>query len=216
MPELYAAFTMPAPPVATIRSAWRISSCVVASDGAGSDCTRSAGAPTCSHAARMYPTTASVAPWVRGCGAQMIALRPLTANSALTGGVASGPVVGISAATTPTGLAIFTRPARRVLLDHADRAHPGHVGQHAGHPLVDLGDLVRVVAEPALVHRELGQRLGVVLAHHGPGHGGDQLVHLLLGVVLDRAGGRPGPPHDVGHLVMYGTGRLLTALAHAR
>ena len=41
----------------------------------------------------------------------MIAFRPLTANSALTGGVASGPVTGISAATTPTGLAIFTSPA---------------------------------------------------------------------------------------------------------
>jgi len=40
-------------------------------------------------------------------------LRPLTANNALTGGVASGPVAGISAATTPTGLAIFTSPASR-------------------------------------------------------------------------------------------------------
>ena len=111
MPELYAARTMPAPPVATTRSAWRISSCVFGSDGAGSDCTRSAGAPTCSQAARMNPTTASVACWVRGCGAQMMALRPFSANRVLTGGVASGPVVGISAATTPTGLAIFTSPA---------------------------------------------------------------------------------------------------------
>ena len=111
MPELYAARTMPAPPVATTRSAWRISSWVFGRDGAGSDCTRSAGAPTCSQAARMKPTTASVAPWVRGCGAQMMALRPFSANRVLTGGVASGPVVGISAATTPTGLAIFTSPA---------------------------------------------------------------------------------------------------------
>ena len=59
----------------------------------------------------MNPTTASVACRVRGCGAQMIALRPFSANRVLTGGVASGPVVGISAATTPTGLAIFTSPA---------------------------------------------------------------------------------------------------------
>ena len=102
---------MPAPPVATIRSACRISSCVLGSDGEPSDCTRSAGAPTCSQAARMKPTTVSVVRRVRGCGAQMIALRPFSANSVLTGGVASGPVVGISAATTPTGLAIFTRPA---------------------------------------------------------------------------------------------------------
>ena len=102
---------MPAPPVATTTSACRISSWDLASDGSGMDCARSAGAPTCWHASRMYATTASVVRAVRGCGAQMIAFRPLTANSALTGGVASGPVTGISAATTPTGLAIFTSPA---------------------------------------------------------------------------------------------------------
>src|SRR3984957_16514222 len=156
---------MPAPPVATIRSAWRISSWVFGSDGAGSDWTRSGGAPTCSHAARMNPTTASVAPVVRGCGAQMIALRPLTANSALTGGVASGPVAGISAATTPTGFARLTRPAAgRSSPAPPDGTQASHVGQHAGHPLADLGDLVRIVAEPALVHREPGQHLRVVLA----------------------------------------------------
>ncbi len=47
---------------------------------------------------------------LRGCAAKTTALRPASAHSALTGGVASGPVVGISAATTPTGLAILTRP----------------------------------------------------------------------------------------------------------
>jgi hypothetical protein len=41
----------------------------------------------------------------------MMALRPFSAKSVVTGGVASGPVVGISAATTPTGLATFTSPA---------------------------------------------------------------------------------------------------------
>ena len=47
---------------------------------------------------------------MRGCGEMMIALRAFSAASALTGGVASGPVVGISAAITPTGLAILTMP----------------------------------------------------------------------------------------------------------
>jgi hypothetical protein len=124
----------------------------------------------------MKPTTASVAPWVRGCGAQMMALRPLSANRVLTGGVgvrAGGrdqrgdhadrlgdlhQPGGGSSSTTPTG------------------AQAGHVGQHTDDPLVDLGDLVRVVPEPAFVHRLPGQRLGVVLAHHRPGHRGDQLV----------------------------------------
>ena len=45
---------------------------------------------------------------VRGCGEIMIALRAFSAPSAFTGGVASGPVVGMSAAMTPTGLAILT------------------------------------------------------------------------------------------------------------
>ncbi len=101
---------MPAPPVATTRSDWRMSSWVAAMDGSAIVCTRSAGAPTCSQAPRMYSTTAAVDRLVRGWGAITMALRPFRANSALTGGVASGPVVGINAATTPTGLAIFVRP----------------------------------------------------------------------------------------------------------
>jgi hypothetical protein len=58
----------------------------------------------------MKPTTASVVRLLRGWAANTIALRPASAHSALTGGVASGPVVGTRPATTPTGLAILTRP----------------------------------------------------------------------------------------------------------
>jgi hypothetical protein len=86
-------------------SAW-----VVEIDGFEITCTRSAGEPTWTHASRMRLTTAAVVRWVRGCPAITIALRPLSANRALTGGVASGPVAGIRPATTPTGLAILTSP----------------------------------------------------------------------------------------------------------
>jgi len=55
-----------------------------------------------------------------------------------------------------------------LLLNDTDRAQAGHVGKHTGHPLVDLGHLIGVVAKPAFVHREPGQRLGVVLAHQPP------------------------------------------------
>ena len=54
----------------------------------------------------------------------MIALRPLSANSVLTGGVASGPVVGISAATTPDRFGNLHQAAFGILGDDSDRAHP--------------------------------------------------------------------------------------------
>ena len=73
-------------------------------------CIRSCGAPTCAQPLRINSTAKAVVLAVRGCGATMMALRPFSAASAFTGGVASGPVVGISAAITPTGLAILTMP----------------------------------------------------------------------------------------------------------
>ena len=101
---------MPAPPVATIKSLMRISSSVFAIDGRSMTWMRSAGAPTCRHPLRMTSTTAADVFLVLGWGAMMIALRAFSAPSALTGGVASGPVVGMRAAMTPTGLAILTKP----------------------------------------------------------------------------------------------------------
>ena len=116
-----------------------------------------------------------------------MALRPLSANSAFTGGVASGPVVGISAATTPTGLAIFTEPALGRLLDDPDRAHAAHVGQHAGDPFADLDDLVRVVAEAALVDGRAWPAPRRARCGTPPRRPPCTSVDLLLGVVLDRA-----------------------------
>lgn len=87
-----------------------MSSWVRAMDGVSTTCTRSAGAPTCEQAPRISCTTASVVFCARGWPEITMALRHFSANSAFTGGVASGPVAGISAATTPTGLAILTNP----------------------------------------------------------------------------------------------------------
>ena len=59
---------------------------------------------------RIYCTASTVVFCVRGCAAMMMALRPFKVNKVLSGGVASGPVVGMRAATTPTGFAILINP----------------------------------------------------------------------------------------------------------
>ena len=83
-----------------------------------------------------------------------------------------------------------------IFLYDPHRAHRAHVGEYAQDPLVDLGDLVVVVAEAALVHRQLGQGLGTLRTGNGPGHCGAQLVDLLLRVVRDRCLSRPRSGHD--------------------
>src|SRR6056297_241352 len=58
----------------------------------------------------MKSTAAEVAPHPEGEGAMMTAFRLLRANMALLTGVAVGLVEGVTAATTPTGLAYLTMP----------------------------------------------------------------------------------------------------------
>ena len=98
-------------PVTTTRSTSCISR-VVASrvTGLGSSCTRSAGRPIFSSSRRMPSTAGCVAAQAEGGGAMMTALPPLSAIIALLTGVADGLVEGVSAPTTPTGLAYLTIP----------------------------------------------------------------------------------------------------------
>ena len=78
--------------------------------GAGRICTRSSGAPILASSRRISATVAKVASNAAGEGAMTMALPPFTAIMALFTGVADGLVAGVMAATTPTGLAYFTRP----------------------------------------------------------------------------------------------------------
>ena len=112
VPELYAAFTMPAPPVATIRSTWCISSWVSAIFASGSTCTRSAGAPTCSHASRMSPTTASVVPLAARVRGEDDRVAAGERAQRLDRRRRVGPGGGDQAATTPDRLGDLHQPAR--------------------------------------------------------------------------------------------------------
>ena len=78
--------------------------------GLGRICTRSSGAPTRTNSARISSTVAFVVFQPDGDGAMITALPPLTAIIALLTGVAAGLVDGVTAPTTPTGLAYFTSP----------------------------------------------------------------------------------------------------------
>ena len=78
--------------------------------GLGSICTRSAGSPIFVSSARMASTTGLVAAHAGGGGAMTMALPPLSAIMALLTGVAEGLVEGVTAPTTPTGLAYLTMP----------------------------------------------------------------------------------------------------------
>src|SRR5262249_56713051 len=101
---------MLAPPVATTKSLMRMSKSVFAIEGRSIDWTRSSGEPTCTQPFRITSTTAADVFRVRGWGEIMMALRALRAANAFTGGVASGPLVGIKAANTTTGLAVLLKP----------------------------------------------------------------------------------------------------------
>ena len=99
-------------PVTTTRSHAAISAWVIAlSTGAGSTCTRSAGAPIFWSSVRISATAWVVVARPPGDGAMTIALRPLSAIIVLFTGVAAGLVDGVTAQTTPTGFAYFTRPS---------------------------------------------------------------------------------------------------------
>ena len=112
VPDEYAARTFACEPVATTRSAERISSCVASLvTGAGSICTRSAGAPTFASSEWMNSSSSAQVDQPLGEGATITALRPFRALRILLAGVAPGFVEGVSAATTPAARAISTMPS---------------------------------------------------------------------------------------------------------
>ena len=93
-----------------------MSASVDSSVGLDSDWTRSAGPPARSIARRRTSTDSPMQRTARGCGLTTIALRPLTAISALPSAVEVGFVVGTMPATTPTGVAISTSSGVRVMI----------------------------------------------------------------------------------------------------
>ena len=98
------------PPVARIRSTCLISSLDLSRVMPSMPITRSSGQPCFFSTPRIWAMALSLVFWALGCGAMMMALRVLMANSAFTKGVASPLVTGRRAPTTPTGLAIFMIP----------------------------------------------------------------------------------------------------------
>ncbi len=74
--------------------------------------TRSAGPPALWIARRMTSTVSQMQRAARGWGLKTTALRPLTEIMALNMTVEVGLVVGITPATTPTGVATSHRPVR--------------------------------------------------------------------------------------------------------
>ena len=103
---------MALPPVArtTETSGWRISSFVAATDGSSIHWMQCSGAPAATAASR----TVRAASWLHRCAAgwkaKMTGLRVLRASSALKMVVEVGFVTGVTAATTPTGSAIWVMP----------------------------------------------------------------------------------------------------------
>src|SRR5213078_949787 len=108
LPEEYADFTMAAPPVATTTSTTFINSWVVWMVPFWIVWIKSSGPPLAfttfmnSRVMRAFNFSAL------GCGAKMTALPVFTANMTLHIGVTTGFVTGVTAATTPMGLATNT------------------------------------------------------------------------------------------------------------
>ena len=109
-PLEYAAFTMPGPPVASIRSAPRMTAFVSSSDGTSIQPMMPSGAPAATAASRIVFAARIVELFARGCGLIIIPLRVLSASSVLKIAVEVGFVVGMTAAITPTGSAILCVP----------------------------------------------------------------------------------------------------------
>ena len=68
------------------------------------------GAPAATAASKTSFAAAHVQPFARGCGLMMIALRVFSASNVLKIAVDVGFVVGITAAISPIGSAIFLIP----------------------------------------------------------------------------------------------------------
>ena len=111
VPELYAAFTMPGPPVARMMSASFMRRFVLGRDGASIQPMMPSGAPALTAASSTSFAAAIVQPLARGCGLMMTPLRVLREMSVLKIAVDVGFVVGITAAMTPIGSATRCRPA---------------------------------------------------------------------------------------------------------
>ena len=110
LPEEYAALTMPGPPVARIISASLMSIFVMSSDGTSIQLIMSAGAPAFTAASSTILAASAVDFFARGWGEMIIALRVLSATRHLNIAVDVGLVVGMTAAMSPIGSAIFFMP----------------------------------------------------------------------------------------------------------
>ncbi len=110
VPELYAALTMPGPPVARMMSASDMRVLVATRDGFSIQPTMPAGAPASTAASSTMRAASVVHFFARGCGLIMMALRVFRHSSVLKIAVEVGFVVGMTAATTPRGSAIFVMP----------------------------------------------------------------------------------------------------------
>ena len=110
LPEEYAALTIPGPPVARMMSASFISRLVISRLGASIQSMTPLGAPAASAASRMMRAASAVQFFARGCGLMIIALRVFSAIRHLKIAVEVGFVVGMTAATTPSGSAMRVIP----------------------------------------------------------------------------------------------------------
>ena len=109
-PEEYAALTIPGPPVARIMSASFITMLVSSRLGTSIHPMMPSGAPALTAASRTTFAASMVLPFARGCGLIMIAFLVFSAIRVLKIAVEVGFVVGITAAISPIGSAIFLIP----------------------------------------------------------------------------------------------------------
>ena len=101
---------MPGPPVARMMSASCISVFVISSEGTSTHPMIPSGAPAFTAASSTTFAAAMVDFPALGCGLKMIPLRVFRQIRDLKMAVEVGFVVGITAATTPIGSAIFFMP----------------------------------------------------------------------------------------------------------
>ncbi len=101
LPEEYAAWTIPGPPVARMVSEPFITSWVSSRDGTSIQLMIPSGAPAFTAASKTILAAAIVQFLARGCGEIMIAFLVLSASKVLKIAVDVGLVVGITASTTP-------------------------------------------------------------------------------------------------------------------
>ena len=111
LPEEYAALTMPGPPVARMISALRMTSLVSSREGTSIQAMMPLGAPAATAASSTTFAAAMVLFLARGWGLITMPLRVFRQIRVLKIAVEVGLVVGMTAATTPMGSAIFWMPA---------------------------------------------------------------------------------------------------------